>query len=109
MYDLERFMPRPFIQRLLGMGDMTRFLDKLQTVSVDKNKEMVKHLEQGIFTLRDMRDQLSTLMKMGPISKLGMGSFAQTGMSDEEDHNRLRRMIYMLDSMSEKGNRPRQV
>jgi len=114
MYDLERFMPQPFIQKLLGMGDMMTFLDKVRTVNVDKNKEMVKHLEQGIFTLRDMRDQLGNLMKMGPISKLaasipGMGGFAQSGMSDEEGDKRLRRMIYMLDSMTEKGNCPCQV
>ena len=108
MYDLERFMPQPFIQKLLGMGDMMSFLDKVRTVNVEKNKEMVKHLEQGIFTLRDMRDQLGNLMKMGPISKLaatipGMSGLAQSGMPDEEGDKRLRRMIYMLDSMTEKG------
>ena len=110
LYDLERFAPHPFISKLLGMGNMGTLMDQVKTMNLGKNKEMVKHLEQGIFTIRDMRDQLNNLMKMGPLSKLagnipGMGSAFQ-GMgegSDEEGNKRMRRMMYMMDSMTEKG------
>ena len=67
MYDLERFSPQPFISKLLGMGDMATLMDQVKTMNLDKNKDMVKHLEQGIFTIRDMRDQLNNIMKMGPL------------------------------------------
>lgn len=109
MYDLERFTPQPFISKLLGMGDFGTFMDQVKTMNLGKNKEMAKHLEQGIFTIRDMRDQLGNLMKMGPLSKLagnipGMSALAQQEGSDEEGNRRMRRMMYMMDSMTEKGN-----
>lgn len=109
MYDLERFAPQPFISKLLGMGDMATLMDQVKTMNLDKNKDMVKHLEQGIFTIRDMRDQLNNIMKMGPLSKLagnipGMGAMFQNAGSDEEGSRRMRQMMYMMDSMTEKGN-----
>ena len=90
------------------MGDMATFMDQVKTMNLGKNKEMAKHLEQGIFTIRDMRDQLGNLMKMGPLSKLagnipGMSALAQQEGSDEEGNRRMRRMMYMMDSMTEKG------
>jgi signal recognition particle subunit SRP54 len=108
MYDLERFAPQPFISKLLGMGDMATLMDQVKTMNLDKNKDMVKHLEQGIFTIRDMRDQLNNIMKMGPLSKLagnipGMGAMFQNAGSDEEGSARMRRMMYMMDSMTEIG------
>ena len=108
MYDLERFAPQPFISKLLGMGDMATLMDQVKTMNLNKNKDMVKHLEQGIFTIRDMRDQLNNIMKMGPLSKLagnipGMGAMFQNAGSDEEGSRRMRRMMYMMDSMTEKG------
>jgi signal recognition particle subunit SRP54 len=111
LYDLERFAPQPFISKLLGMGDLSTLIDQVKTMNMGKNPEMVKHLEQGIFTIRDMRDQLGNLMKMGPISKLagnipGLSGMLQGQVSDEEGDKKLRRMMYMLDSMTEKGNIP---
>jgi signal recognition particle GTPase len=90
------------------MGDFATFMDQVKTMNLGKNKEMAKHLEQGIFTIRDMRDQLGNLMKMGPLSKLagnipGMSALAQQEGSDEEGNLRMRRMMYMMDSMTEKG------
>jgi signal recognition particle GTPase len=48
---------------------------------------------------------------MGPISKLagnipGLSGMLQGQVSDEEGDKKLRRMMYMLDSMTEKGNVP---
>jgi len=95
------------------MGDIGVLMDQVKTMNLGKNKEMVKHLEQGIFTIRDMRDQLNNLMKMGPLSKLagnipGMSeAFRKMGAgSDEEGNKRMRRMMYMMDSMTEKGTPP---
>jgi signal recognition particle subunit SRP54 len=108
MYDLERFAPQSFVQKLLGMGDLRSLMEQVKTMNLDKNKEMVKHLEQGIFTVRDMRDQLQNIMKMGPLSKIagnipGMGEMFGNAGSDEEGNRRMKRMMYMMDSMTEKG------
>jgi signal recognition particle subunit SRP54 len=95
----------------------------------DKQKAMAKKLEEGKFALRDWREQLTTLMSMwvrfgsdisqshwngwacrlmgtynrGSMSKIMSSipglSGAMEGMSDEDTGAKLKRMIYIMDSM----------
>ncbi|KIV93125.1 signal recognition particle protein SRP54 [Exophiala mesophila] len=106
MMDFERFAPKPFISKLLGYGDMTGLIDHIQSVTRDSAgmKETQKHLAEGIFTIRDMKEQISNIMKMGPLSKVagmipGLGGM-MAGMSDEDGTEKLKRMIYIFDSMT---------
>ncbi|KAI9863641.1 MAG: Signal recognition particle [Trichoglossum hirsutum] len=105
MLDLERFSPQPFVSKLLGMGDMQGLVEHVQSLKLDQ-KDTMKHIAEGIFTVRDLRDQLSNIMKMGPLSKMaGMIpglSQMMSGMDDEEGGMKLRRMIYICDSMTTK-------
>ena len=105
MLDLERFAPKPFISKLLGMGDMQGLVEHVQSLKLDQ-KDTMKHMAEGIFTVRDLRDQLSNIMKMGPLSKMaGMIpglSQMMNGMDDEEGSMKLKRMIYITDSMTAK-------
>ena len=105
MLDLERFTPQQFIQKLLGMGDMAGLVEHVQSLKLDQ-KETMKHISEGVFTIRDLRDQISNIMKMGPLSKMagmipGMSNMMQ-GMDDESGTLKLKRMIYICDSMTEK-------
>lgn len=55
--------------------------------------------------VRDLRDQLTNIMKMGPLSKMagmipGLSQMTQ-GMDDEEGSMKLKRMIYICDSMTD--------
>ena len=91
MLDLERFSPQPFVSKLLGMGDMAGLVEHVQALKLDQ-KDTMKHLSEGIFTIRDLRDQLQNIMKMGPLSKMagmipglgqmmgGMGYSSETHM-----------------------------
>lgn len=106
--DMERFAPKPFISKLLGYGDMSGLIEHVQMITKDsaQMKETQKHLAEGIFTIRDMKEQITNIMKMGPLSKMagmipGMGGMMQ-GMSDEDGADKLKRMIYMFDSMTAK-------
>jgi len=104
MLDLERFAPQPFISKLLGMGDMQGLVDHVQSLKLDQ-KETMKHIAEGVFTVRDLRDQLSNIMKMGPLSKMagmipGLSNM-MSGMDDEEGAKKLKRMIYITDSMTD--------
>ena len=103
MLDMERFAPQSFVSRLLGMGDMQGLVDHVQSLKLDQ-KDTMKHIAAGVFTIRDLRDQLSNIMKMGPLSKMaGMipGLSGMTGgMDDEEGAAKLKRMIYICDSMT---------
>lgn len=105
MLDLERFAPEKFVQKLLGMGDIQGLVEHVQSLKLDQ-KDTMKHIAEGVFTVRDLRDQLSNIMKMGPLSKMagmipGMSGMMQ-GMDDEEGSIKLKRMIYMCDSMTAK-------
>ena len=105
MLDLERFSPQPFISKLLGMGDMQGLVEHVQALKLDQ-KDTMKHLAEGVFTIRDLRDQLQNIMKMGPLSKMagmipGLGQM-MGGMDDEEGSMKMKRMIYVCDSMNDK-------
>ena len=105
MLDLERFAPQPFISKLLGMGDMAGLVEHVQALKLDQ-KDTMKHLAEGVFTVKDMRDQLTNIMKMGPLSKMagmipGLGNM-MGGMDDEEGGMKMKRMLYICDSMTEK-------
>lgn len=105
MLDLERFSPQPFISKLLGMGDMAGLVEHVQSLKLD-HKETIQHLAEGVWTVRDLRDQLQNIMKMGPLSKVasmipGLSNM-MGGMEDEEGTNKLKRMIYICDAMTEK-------
>ena len=105
MLDLERFAPQQFVSKLLGMGDMAGLVEHVQSLKLDQ-KDTMKHIAEGVFTIRDLRDQLGNIMKMGPLSKMagmipGMSGMMQ-GMDDEEGSLKLKRMIYICDSMTVK-------
>ncbi len=105
MLDLERFAPQQFVSKLLGMGDMQGLVEHVQSLKLDQ-KDTMKHIAEGVFTVRDLRDQLSNIIKMGPLSKMagmipGMSGMMQ-GMDDEEGSMKLKRMIYICDSMTMK-------
>ncbi|KAL8948573.1 MAG: hypothetical protein Q9222_005241 [Ikaeria aurantiellina] len=104
MLDLERFTPQPFVSRLLGMGDMAGLVEHVQALKLDQ-KDTMKHIAEGVFTVRDLRDQLQNIQKMGPLSKMasmlpGLGQTMQ-GMDDAEGAMKMKRMLYIFDSMTE--------
>lgn len=108
MLDLERFAPTNFISKLLGMGDMQGLVEHVQNLKLDQNKDTMKHIAEGVFTVRDLRDQLANIMKLGPLSKMagmipGLSNMMGSGeMNDEEGAQKLKRMIYICDSMTQK-------
>ncbi|KAJ7285770.1 SRP54-type protein [Mycena rebaudengoi] len=107
LHDLDRFSPQPFISKLLGLGDMQGLMEHMQdlaTQNPDKQQEMAKKLEEGKLSIRDWREQISNVMNMGPISKIasmipGLPQDLLQG-SDEEGSIRMKRMIYITDSMT---------
>lgn len=68
--DLEPFKTKPFISKLLGMGDIEGLIDKVNELNLDDNEELLEKIKHGQFTLRDMYEQFQNIMKMGPFSQL---------------------------------------
>ena len=69
--DLETFSPSQFISRILGMGDLETLIEKVKSVTSEKEQEkMKKRLEQGKFTMDDLLEELESLGKVGTFDKI---------------------------------------
>jgi len=103
--DLEPFHPDRLVSRMLGMGDVLSLVEKAeQVVSREDATRLERKIRGNDFTLQDMRDQLSSVKRMGPIEKLvdlvpGMGQMASK-MPGEIDPKALSRTMAIIDSMT---------
>ncbi|GAU22267.1 hypothetical protein TSUD_260670 [Trifolium subterraneum] len=71
MDEFEVFDVKPFVSRLLGMGDISGFMDKIhEVVPMDQQPELLQKLSEGNFTLRIMYEQFQNILKMGPIGQV---------------------------------------
>lgn len=68
--DLEPFKTKPFISKLLGMGDIEGLIDRVNELNLDDNEGLLEKIKHGHFTLRDMYEQFQNIMKMGPFSQI---------------------------------------
>ena len=71
--DFEPFKVQPFIKKLLGMGDIEGIIERVNELKLDDNQELMKKLQHGHFTLRDMYEQFENIQKMGPFSQIMVG------------------------------------
>jgi signal recognition particle subunit SRP54 len=77
--DLEEFDPETFLSRLLGMGDLQSLIQKIQSVTGEKDQEeMQKRLQEGKVSLEDVIEQVKSMNQLGGFGKLknmipGMG------------------------------------
>jgi signal recognition particle subunit SRP54 len=104
--ELEEFDTARFVGRLLGMGDVSGLVNSIKSAGLHDNPEMYKRLTEGVFTLRDMRDQFDNIAKLGPINKVmgmipGMSEMAGAGGAGAEGAIRIKRFGYMMDSMTD--------
>ncbi len=107
---LEPFHPDRLAQRILGMGDILSFVERVQeTVDQEEAERAAERLMQNRFTLEDFRAQLSQVKRMGPIGQLlqmvpGAGQMA--GAAQEAiDSGQLKRIEAIIDSMTPEERR----
>jgi len=109
--DLDPFNASSFVSKLLGFGDVRGLMEEMKSIQGADGKgaqeEMMEKMSRGVFTLRDMYKQFQSVMKLGPIDKVmgmipGMPDYLipQNG-DDDESTNRLRKFMYMMDSMND--------
>ncbi|PIE34371.1 signal recognition particle protein [candidate division KSB3 bacterium] len=68
---LEVFHPKRMASRILGMGDVLSFIEKVEkSIDEKKAKELERKIREQTFTLEDFRDQLKQVREMGPIEQL---------------------------------------
>ncbi|KAM5565801.1 signal recognition particle subunit SRP54 2 [Rosa sericea] len=105
MDEFEVFDVKQFVSRLLGMGDWSGFMDKIQEVvpKLDNQPELLQKLSEGTFTLRIMYEQFQNLLQMGPLSQLTSmlpGAELMPKGNDKESQAKIKRYMTMMDSMT---------
>ena len=109
---LEAFHPDRLAQRILGMGDILSFVERVQeNVDQAEAERAAERMMQNRFTLEDFRSQLTQIKRMGPIGQIvGMipGASQMAGAAQEAvDSGQLKRIEAIIDSMTpEERRRP---
>jgi signal recognition particle subunit SRP54 len=110
--DIERFEPSGFISRLLGMGDLKQLTERVERAMEETGAEEEdwdpEDMLEGQFTLKDMRKQMETMNKMGPLDQVmdmipGMGGGLMDQLPDDAmdvTQERLRDFEIIMDSMT---------
>ncbi|KAI3944229.1 hypothetical protein MKW98_016459 [Papaver atlanticum] len=106
MYEFEVFDIKPFVSRLLGIGDWSGFMEKIHdAVPMDQQSDLLQKLSEGKFSLRIMYQLYENLLNVGPISQilsiLPVNSAELMPKGDEkESWLKIKRYMTMMDSMT---------
>ena len=105
---LEQFHPDRMAGRILGMGDVASLVERAQEV-VDEKKaaRLEAKLRKNKFDLEDLRDQLSSLKKMGPLGQV-MEMLPKGGVTEGQERQ-LKRFESCIDSMTPRERRHPQL
>lgn len=108
MDEFEAFNTKSFVSRLLGKGDITGLLSMFEEKKFEESqKELMKKLKKGDgFTFRDMKEQFTNLLSMGPIGKLmsmipGLGTAGMGPEQEQMSKSKIKRYLYIMDSMNQ--------
>jgi len=105
--DLELFHKDRVVSRLLGMGDVLSLIERAEEAIDDESRaKLEQKLRLDDFTLEDMRDQLKTVKKMGPLDQVlgmipGFGSLKQLNEQRAQvDDKQIGRVEAIINSMT---------
>jgi signal recognition particle subunit SRP54 len=107
---LELFHPDRVASRILGMGDVLSFIDKVQeNIDIGTAEKMQERLLSDEFSLEDFRDQIKQIRKLGSLGGL-LDMMPQIGpMKDLKnakiDEGEINRIVAIIDSMTPKERR----
>ena len=108
--DLELFYPDRMANRILGMGDVLTFIDKVAQANEDrdtsKDAEMVGRLKKGKFDFNDYLESMKQMRKLGGLSSIlsmmpGMGA-GKVDIDSDEAEIKLKRTEAIVLSMTPK-------
>ena len=103
--DLDEFHPDRMASRILGMGDMLSFIEKVESEIDEKQAlEAAKKLQENKFDLNDLLDQFQQIKKMGNIKDLlGMMPGVGNQIKDADiDERAMLRVEAIIKSMTKK-------
>jgi len=101
--------------RILGMGDVMTLIEKVESsVDAAAARKLAEKTVAGEFTLEDLRNQLASMKKMGPLEGLldllpKAGAFKALRAPESVDEKALTRVSAIIDSMTTEERRYPQV
>ncbi|KAI3846087.1 hypothetical protein MKX03_031256 [Papaver bracteatum] len=117
VHEFEVFDVKPFVSRLLGMGDMSGFMNKIQEVmpTEEEAHELFRKMAEGTFTMGMMKAQYQNLLKMGPLSEVysmlppGFNAVLMPKGCEQEGPAKIKRYVTIMDSMTNKEGSGRSI
>ena len=113
--DFEPFHPDRMASRILGLGDVLTLIEKVEaTVDAEAARKLAEKTTAGEFTLEDLREQLASMKKMGPLEGLldllpKGGALKALKGPESVDEKALVRTTAMIDSMTVEERRFPQI
>jgi len=113
--DFEPFHPDRMASRILGLGDVLTLIEKVEaTVDAEAARKLAEKTAAGEFTLEDLREQLASMKKMGPLEGLldllpKGGALKALKGPESVDEKALVRTTAMIDSMTVEERRFPQI
>jgi signal recognition particle subunit SRP54 len=101
--------------RILGLGDVLTLIEKVEAhVDEDSARKLAAKTAAGEFTLEDLREQLASMKKMGPLESLidllpKGGAMKALKGPESVDERALVRTTAMIDSMTPEERRHPQI
>ena len=69
--DIETFDSERFLSRLLGMGDLESLIEKIKSVTNEKEQQKIQEqLQQGKLSLKDVIEQVKSMNSLGGMDKI---------------------------------------
>ncbi len=105
--DLEKFNPESFLSRILGMGDLEQLLEKIKSVTDEKNQKKIEEkIKEGKLSLTDVVEQVKSMNSLGGFDKmLSMipGAKKEKINKDqlEEQQHKINAWEHLVNSMTE--------
>jgi signal recognition particle subunit SRP54 len=109
--EFEPFHPDRMASRILGLGDVLTLIEKVEAqVDVAKAEDLARKTASGEFTLEDLREQLASMKKMGPLSSLvdllpKSGPLRGLNAAESVDEKGMSRVTAIIDSMTKDERR----
>ncbi|KAH9386482.1 signal recognition particle subunit SRP54 [Nematocida major] len=72
MNHIESFNPKGFVGKLMGLGDINSFVEKIENlgISAEKQEELIGKIKAGEFSMGDLYEQYKKILELGPIGQL---------------------------------------
>jgi signal recognition particle subunit SRP54 len=111
LQDLEPFHADRHVSRLLGMGDVLSLIERAEDAIDEESRErLAQKTSLDDFTFEDLRDQLRTIRKMGPLEQVlgmipGMSGLTGGGKGEEVDEKQLGHVEAIIGSMTARERR----